>query len=180
MLNLQFWRMLAKTKESKKIDNMIRNLSENLINGKEMRISIDGVGSFVCKNGIVAVVFNKKYETNPLPGTITEDGAVWLKSNLGIEISRPTSSRSERIKKMENIISRPMTAGARPKRSISQRPDSEKNENLATEPSSTRFLKTEQKIRPFSAANLTSMKKFENTTRPQSEQLSKPQNSQSA
>ncbi|CAG9333497.1 unnamed protein product [Blepharisma stoltei] len=172
----------TKDEGKNKVDEAIRHLGESLKAGKDIRIPIEGVGSLVGKNGIVAVVFHKKYEPNPAAMTVTEDGANWLKSNLGIDITRPNSSRTERVPKFQNPKGRPLTAGARQIRSSSQRPISSNSEFLQEDETTRldRLQGIEPKMRPYSATNLNTLKKFESAVRPQSEQFPRPQQSQSA
>lgn len=81
---------LSKDQSKSLLDSAIRKFSENVKKG-DCRVDVPTLGSLVCKNKIVAVIFNKTLTPTLLPGTLTADGAKWLKDEMGIDLSNTNS-----------------------------------------------------------------------------------------
>ena len=74
------------------LDQGIRELSDSAKAGQDLRKPIPGIGTFVVKKGIAAVIFDENaVKPLPGPGHLTADGEDWLRTNLGIEVATQKS-----------------------------------------------------------------------------------------
>ena len=84
---------ISKDESKKALDTAVQKLSQ-LVKKGDCRVDIPGLGSLVSKSQIIAVIFNKTLAA-PLPaGVLTDDGARWLKSQMGIDMSQDGEGKS--------------------------------------------------------------------------------------
>jgi Ca2+-binding EF-hand superfamily protein/nucleoid DNA-binding protein len=108
---------LSKDESKKSLDLAIRKFSENVKKG-DCRVDIPSLGSLICKNQIVAVIFKKSLVPELPPGALTQDGERWLKSQLGIDLNNSQHENSYKRNisppnndfKESRIMSRPSSA----------------------------------------------------------------------
>ena len=84
---------MSKDESKKALDSAVLRLSQQVKKG-DCRVDIPFLGSLVSKSQIIAVIFNKTLSA-PLPaGLLTDDGARWLKSQMGIDLSQDEEVKS--------------------------------------------------------------------------------------
>lgn len=129
---------LSKDESKSLLEAAIRKFSNNVKKG-DCRVDIPTLGSLICKNNIAAVIFNKTLTPTLLPGTLTEDGAKWLKNEMGIDLyynqSPPRTANREKKEPSRAVESREKSP---PRREFDQsrimsRPSSEGRFNMRNE-----------------------------------------------
>ena len=84
---------VSKDQSKKSLDSAVFKLSQSVRKG-DCRVDIPGLGSLVSKSQIVAVIFNKSLVAPLPPGSLTDDGARWLKNQMGIDLSHDSEVKS--------------------------------------------------------------------------------------
>ena len=93
------------------LDQGVRELSDSAKSGGDVRKPIPGLGTFVVKSGIAAVIFEDNVlKPRPGPGHLTPDGEDWLRTNLGIEVGTQKSEAARPLSASVRTEAAPKTA----------------------------------------------------------------------